>query len=45
MRNMCGLRNTFYLENKTKDFPKKTHRWPTGTWKDADITNHQENAN
>ena len=26
-------------------FPKKTHRWLTGTWKMSGITNHQRNAN
>ena len=25
-------------------FPKKTYRWPSDTWKDAHITNHQEYA-
>ena len=26
-------------------FPKKAHRWLTGTWKMFSITNHQRNAN
>ena len=46
-----------YFQNKTKPtnqkgtstwidiFPKKTYRWPTGTWKMLNITHHQGNAN
>ena len=26
-------------------FPKKAYKWPTGSWKESCITNHQRNAN